>query len=306
MRRFQSTGARWQQPPRVSTCVRRLDRSAAARRAWIPVLICFALALTPSVAPGQSAEWYSCKISCEMPCNSVPYTEQGACRAACAHSCDNQAPSVPRPYGAIAYGSNRAEAISWNKGSQAEADKNALASCNQYGRDCRIVYRYKNTCAALAATKDGRHCESATGNTEQDAQTNATTVCEKNWGNCKSNLSACSLTGSAAKPSPPPPPKAISWGAIAYSNADMGAGWSRGKNDRASAEKEAMGVCSQRGRRCLLISAFNKQCGALAADRNFYGWGVSPDQRDAQQRAVAECAKAGGGHCVLHISFCSF
>ena len=36
---------------------------------------------------------------------------------------------------------------------------------------------------------------------------------------------------------PPAPPKATSWGAIAYSVADMGAGWSMGKSDRASAEK---------------------------------------------------------------------
>jgi hypothetical protein len=85
----------------------------------------------------------------------------------------------------------------------------------------------------------------------------------------------------------------------------MGAGFSQGKDDRASAEKEAMSVCSQRGKGCVLRTAFNKQCGALAVDRDFTGSGTSTDQREAQQKAVDECKKAGGTRCVLHISFCS-
>jgi hypothetical protein len=79
-----------------------------------------------------------------------------------------------------------------------------------------------------------------------------------------------------------------------------------GKSDRPSAEKEAMNTCSQRGRACVLRAAFNKQCGALAADRGIAGLGVSTDQRDAQRKAMDECAKAGGTRCVLHIAFCSF
>jgi DNA-binding CsgD family transcriptional regulator len=86
----------------------------------------------------------------------------------------------------------------------------------------------------------------------------------------------------------------------------MGAGWSQGKNDRASAEKEAMAACTQRGKECVLRTAFNKQCGALAADRNFTGFGVSADQRQALQKALEECTNAGGTRCVPHISFCSF
>jgi polygalacturonase len=85
----------------------------------------------------------------------------------------------------------------------------------------------------------------------------------------------------------------------------MGAGWSLGKDDRASAEKEAMNLCSQRGKACVLRTAFDKQCGALAADRGVSGWGTSADQREAQQKAIDECKKAGGARCVLHISFCS-
>ena len=78
-----------------------------------------------------------------------------------------------------------------------------------------------------------------------------------------------------------------------------------GKSDRPSAEKEAMYKCS-RGRACVFRGDFNKQCGALAADRGIAGLGVSTDQRDAQRKAMDECAKAGGTRCVLHIAFCSF
>jgi hypothetical protein len=103
----------------------------------------------------------------------------------------------------------------------------------------------------------------------------------------------------------PPPPKAISWGAIAYSSKDMGAGWAQGKADRASAEKEAMDACAKRGKSCVLRTAFNKQCGALAADHEITGWATSTDQREALQKAIDECKKAGGSMCVPHISFCS-
>jgi hypothetical protein len=85
----------------------------------------------------------------------------------------------------------------------------------------------------------------------------------------------------------------------------MGAGWSQGKDDRASAEKEAMTACAQHGKACVLRTTFNKQCGALAADRDFTGWGTSADQREAQQKAIDDCKKSGGARCVLHISFCS-
>ena len=85
----------------------------------------------------------------------------------------------------------------------------------------------------------------------------------------------------------------------------MGAGWSQGKSDRGAAEREAMALCQQRGKSCVLRATFNKQCGALAADRNFEGLGVSADVREAQQKAMDECRKAGGTRCAPHIMFCS-
>ena len=73
------------------------------------------------------------------------------------------------------------------------------------------------------------------------------------------------------------------------------------------------GQCGERGHEHLcptrqgvrVEGAFNKQCGALAADRTFTGWATSADQRQALQKAVDECKKAGGTMCVPHIAFCS-
>ena len=44
----------------------------------------------------------------------------------------------------------------------------------------------------------------------------------------------------------------------------MGAGWSQGKHDRASAETEALAVCAQHGKACALQTSFNELCGARA------------------------------------------
>jgi len=129
--------------------------------------------------------------------------------------------------------------------------------------------------------------------------------CEKIGGKkCAVEASVCSAPNNTSG-GQPEPPKAIAWGAIAYSSRDMGAGWSQGKDDRASAEREAMQACSQHGKACVLRTAFNKQCGALAADRDFTGWGTSANVRDAQQQAIGQCQKAGGTRCVLHVAFCS-
>ena len=62
----------------------------------------------------------------------------------------------------------------------------------------------------------------------------------------------------------------------------------------------------QRGKACVLRAAFNKQCGALATDRDITGLGTSANPRDAQQQAVAQCQRAGGSRCLMRVFFCSF
>jgi hypothetical protein len=214
-------------------------------------------------------------------------------------------------WGAIAF-SKKDKIFGWSSEQvdRASAEKVALANCNKEGGvRCVVENSYYNSCGAVAA--DGDLVALGTGGSKANVEQLAMGECAKLGGRkCELEVSSCSASstgpGTPATASPPPAPKAISWGAIAYSSSDMGAGWSQGKNDRASAEREAMAACSQRGKACVLRAAFNKQCGALAADRNFTGSGTSADQRQALQKALDECKRAGGTRCVPHVAFCSF
>jgi hypothetical protein len=213
-------------------------------------------------------------------------------------------------WGAIAYSKkDKVSGWSFRQGDRASSERVALQQCNaQGGLRCLIATSFNATCGGVAA--DGDLVAWATSGSEAGAKQSAMAECAKLGGKrCEVEASVCSASGTLSSSGTPPPPvlpKAISWGAFAYSSTDMAAGWSQGKSDRASAEREAMARCSQRGKACVLGPAFNKRCGALAADRNFTGSGVSADQRQALQQALDACRKAGGTRCVPHISFCSF
>ena len=235
--------------------------------------------------------------------SSHPYAGS-SCYDLCRESCR------PDGWGAIAYSwKDKISGWSFALGDKHTAEQVARQYCaNEHGSSCDIEASYYNSCGAVAA--DGDLVAWGTSGTKGQAEQRALAECAKIGGkSCVVEVSACSARSgnSETRPaSPPPPPKAIAWGAIAYSTHDMGAGWAQGKADRASAEKEAMDVCSQRGKSCVLRATFNKTCGALAADRDFAGTATSTDQREALQKAIAACKQAGGTNCVPHIMFCSF
>jgi hypothetical protein len=219
--------------------------------------------------------------------------------------CTIQCQGRNNTFGAIAY--SRKEKISgWSnrQTDKATAERVAVQACAKAGgAKCVVEASFNNICGAVAA--DGDAVTWGTAATRASAEQRAMAECTQGGGKkCAVQQSVCSEESNSSGGAPPPP-KAISWGAIAYSSRDMGAGWSQGKADRAAAEKEAMNICSQRGKACVLQTAFNKQCGALAADGNFTGTGISTDQRQALQKAIDECKKAGGTRCAPHIMFCS-
>jgi hypothetical protein len=244
----------------------------------------------------RSGCWSGRSVSDPSGCNNMPEL----CNIQCRGKSNNS-------WGAIAYSkTDKAAGWSFEQGDKATAEKSALQYCaKQGGAGCVVQASFNHACGAVAA--DGDIVTWGTDDTKVSAQQRALLECSRGGGKkCAVEASVCSApNASSAGPSLPATPKNVSWGAIAYSNKDMGAGWSQGKPDRASAEKEALNNCSQRGKACVLRTAFNKQCGALAADRDFAGWGNSTDQRESQQKAIDECKKAGGTRCVLHISFCS-
>jgi hypothetical protein len=96
-----------------------------------------------------------------------------------------------------------------------------------------------------------------------------------------------------------------SYGAIAYSARDKGAGWSFGWDDQAKAEKVALDNCSGRGAACKTIVWYYNSCGAVAADGNIVTWGRDNTRRRAEQTALAECTKGRGKKCAIEASQCS-
>jgi hypothetical protein len=212
-------------------------------------------------------------------------------------------------YGAIAYSAkDKLWGFTYEQGDKATAEKLALQNCvKQGGVKCQIEASFHNICGAIAAA--GETVFWGTAGTKYSAEQRAVAECTRLGGkSCEAQASVCSSPGANGGSDlavTPRAPSAVSWGAIAYSKGDMGAGWSEGEGDRATAEKEALSICAQRGKACTVQTSFNKQCAAFAADRDITGWGTSADQREAQQKAVDECKRAGGARCVLHISFCS-
>jgi hypothetical protein len=260
---------------------------------------------------------------CVVQCMSLYQSNQGMTydhkRELCEIQCKGKT-STPT-YGAIAYSrKDKLWGYSYNQPAQAGAENMAFQNCvKQGGAKCVVEASFHNTCGAIAASGDGGTVTWGIAGSKYNAQQYAEAACSRAGGKgCEAQASICSspdssgasvLGGKSASSTSAPavaaPARKISWGAIAYSAADMGAGWSQGKGDRASAEKEALAICAQRGKACTVRTAFDKQCGALAADRTFTGLGTAADQREANQKAIDECKRAGGARCVLHISFCS-
>jgi hypothetical protein len=259
------------------------------------------LSMLVSIAPASDC-FTDCII--RLGCDTSHPSGGSSCYDLCTRECKNER------WGAIAYSwKDRISGWSYEQYDDGTAKRVARQACaRQGGANCIVQASFYNACGAVAA--DGELIGWGAQPTKAQAQQRALMECAKIGGKrCALEASICSNVNSSsnsAPSGPPPPPRAISWGAIAYSNKDMGAGWSHGKGDRASAEREAMNLCSQRGKACVVRIAFNKACGALAADRVFAGWGTSADPREAQQKAMAACQKAGGTACALHISFCSF
>ena len=273
-------------------------------------IVCFAIlfGLALITAPrglGQMNDFNFCYSNCTLTCNNGPGSPD-VCRANCANKCTALSlakPVTPAPYGAIAFGDGGAEGISWHFETSAEADRVAVANCAKSGGNCRIVYRYQNSCAALAKTADNRHTEVALGATAQLAAQNATVLCGR-WGKCSSDLSACSFAD-GARASTPAPANVVSWAAIAFSPSDGQAGWSQTKVSKAAAEQEALANCSQRGKSCAVVSSFNKECGGLARAGNIYGTAVAADQQTVLREATQACSRNGGTRCVIQVLFCS-
>ncbi len=96
-----------------------------------------------------------------------------------------------------------------------------------------------------------------------------------------------------------------SFGAIAYSAKDKGAGWSFGWNSESKAEQVALDNCSKHGSQCKVLVWYRNSCGAVAADGDIVAWGQASAKRTAEQSALDKCGKAGGKKCAIETAQCS-
>ncbi len=298
----------------MSSSLRAFDKKTVFRtvRLALASFTVIGLCLIPPSIHGQQSV-NQCIDNCYgLACSAYPLgsSSRSACQDRCLKAyCQNR---PVYPWGAIAYSkADQASGWSYEQVDKSTAENVALQNCRkQAGTQCQVVTSFQRTCAGVAA--DHNFIGVGTAGNKQFAQQAALEQCAKSGGkNCAIQAWSCSAPNTAstttpATPATPRDPNAPSWGAIAYSSRDMGAGFSQGKADRAAAEREAMSVCAQRGKECVVRSTFNKQCGALAADGSITGSSTSTDQREALAKALDECKRAGGNRCVPHVAFCSF
>jgi hypothetical protein len=92
-------------------------------------------------------------------------------------------------YGAIAYdAANGAFGYSYDYDTGAGADRNALTSCQEQSRDCKVVLDFWNSCGALAADPNG-HYDYGLGNSRPEAESKALASC---GAGCEVKVWACS------------------------------------------------------------------------------------------------------------------
>jgi hypothetical protein len=98
-------------------------------------------------------------------------------------------------YGALAYGAgSTAWGFSYGQDSAAAAGRVALAKCKPNGDDCKLVYDFSNTCAALAAVESKGVFAAAHAPSKGRAEDAAMADCVRQYGDdCVLEVSTCSL-----------------------------------------------------------------------------------------------------------------
>jgi len=96
-------------------------------------------------------------------------------------------------YGAIAYGAkSTAYGYAFDKRTQQEAERSALASCRPNGDDCKVVASFSNSCAAVSAIESKGVFSTGSGANEQAAQDAALKACERTHGKgCELEVWTC-------------------------------------------------------------------------------------------------------------------
>ena len=92
------------------------------------------------------------------------------------------------------------------------------------------------------------------------------------------------------------------WGAIAYSYATGRYGFAYDYASQAAAINSAVDRCKAND--CKAVVWFVNSCGAFAQGSRAYGWGIGNSRAAAEEKALAECRKRGGG-CGIKVWACT-
>ncbi|HLJ19848.1 MAG TPA: DUF4189 domain-containing protein [Stellaceae bacterium] len=156
----------------------------------IPVLaatICGSAALAPARA--------DCASNCDTFNNPLTNPNWQTDRTNCKERCPREPSRMTAAYGALAYGTDStAWGFSYRQSSAAAAERDALEKCKPNGDDCKVVYRFSNTCAALAAVEDKGVFATADARSKGGAEEAAMAACTRQNGDgCVLEVSTCSL-----------------------------------------------------------------------------------------------------------------
>ena len=164
------------------------------RHRWMIVVPVFGFALV-GTAPLEPV-----RADCISNCSSFynPLTNPNnwqSLRNDCVLRCPPQRSKTTTAYGALAYGTeSTAWGFSYNQDSADAAARVALEGCKPNGDDCKVVYHFYNTCAALAAVEDKGVFATAYAATRGKAEGAAMADCARQYGDgCVMEVSTCSL-----------------------------------------------------------------------------------------------------------------
>ena len=123
------------------------------RHRWMIFVPVLGLAVTGMAAlePARA----DCNSTCSGLYTSSAYPNDYTSRlSACMLNCSLNRSKPKTAYGALAYGANStAYGFSYRQGQCGAAAQVALDECKPNGDDCKVVYDFSNTCAALAAVE---------------------------------------------------------------------------------------------------------------------------------------------------------
>ncbi len=127
----------------------------------------------------------------------------------------------------------------------------------------------------------------------------ASTYCDSEMnasGECGRRLNDCYINQCNEK----------TYGSIAYGRQSGAYGWSHDFDDAPAAENEALKNCSASGSGdCQVVVDFWNTCAAVAADGATVSYGLGDNRGQAEDGALAECAKDGGRQCEVQAWACT-